>query len=156
MADPWDWFKTLEEAEAVQEFLTENPYILNYCDCCNHEGSRVTLLKVVSSEIVPWRLNKTLYSVQTKVEVIANIPYLADGPDMKGATPEDEHWDYYIKMNYTWGYHPEKKVCAPLYAMVPFGNIDEPDSGFCKPFTNFPDPATIKNEDYTRWFERSF
>ena len=64
-ADAWDNL-TKEEAENVIEYLKVNPYISDYCDCCDHEGEYATtieFLKVIDARIVTCEWDNEFYTV---------------------------------------------------------------------------------------------
>lgn len=83
-ADAWDNL-SYEEAELVVAYLEEHPYILDYCDCCSHDGkyaAEVFLLKVTKASIVNCNWSEGEYSVEVEYKTIAQIPYLEDGIDI--------------------------------------------------------------------------
>lgn len=159
-ADAWDNL-TFEQAEEVQNYINANPYILDYCDCCDYEGeyaTKVYLMKVISSEIVACEWDPSYYNVKTKVEVVAEIPYKSNGPDMASPVIRKSEEDLTLTMNYTWGYNPTTRKAAPLYCMIPYDVYGEQDldSGSCREFTAFPNPEHIRDTAYSTWYKTRF
>lgn len=160
-ADAWDNL-TYEEAEAVVAELERNPYIFDYCDCCNNTGEYATtvhFLKVVSTEIVPCEWDKDYYSVRVKSIVLAGVFYANDGPDVNQlTTPTEPEMYELIYMNYTWTIHPERKVATPFFNAVPYdyyGNDNQP----CKKEFAYPTPTQLKvvskDKGYKKWYKKN-
>ena len=83
-ADAWDNL-TFEEAEAVVAELKKNPYIFDYCDCCDHTGEYATevhFMKVTGTEIVTCDWDASYYSVQYTADLIAKVEYLPKGANI--------------------------------------------------------------------------
>lgn len=162
LADPWDNL-TLQQAKQVEAFLNSNPYVLDYCDCCDFEGkyaTKIELIKVKSTKIVTWDWGPEYLSVEAKVEVLAEIPYTKGGPDINSPILDlsERELPTTITMNYTWAYNKEKGRAAPLYTFIPY-DVEaglELDSGYCRQFTTFPPPKAIKNKEYEKWFNKRF
>ena len=159
-ADPWDNL-TLQQAEQVCEFLNSDPYLLDYCDCCDYEGEYATeihLMKVKSTEIITCEWNPEYYSVRANVAILAEIPYIEVGPDTNSAYKYKLKEERVITMNYTWAYNKQKEKAAPIYTVIPYDFYGEtnPDSGYCKAFTSFPNPKQIKNRKYKKWYNKKF
>lgn len=157
-ADPWDDL-TLEEAKAVVAFLADEPYVLDYCDCCDAEGeyaSKIYLMRVVSTEIVACEWNDEKYSVKAQVKVLAEIAYTNDGPDVTNTVIMDDMSDVLtVTMNYTWVYHDASGLFAPFFAAVDYGSYGEqPESkGVCRSYVNLPPPHVTHDESYASWWE---
>jgi len=159
-ADAWDNL-TLQQANQVIEFLKTNPYILDYCDCCDYQGEyavKTHLMKVTSTEIITCEWNPEFYSVVAKVNVLAEIPNTEAGLDMSSPNRYKTKDEIVITMNYTWAFNLEKKQAAPLYTIISYPTYGEtnPNSGYCKKFTTFPQPKPIKNRKYKKWYKRTF
>ncbi|WP_405295915.1 hypothetical protein [Algibacter sp. Ld11] len=159
-ADAWDNL-TLQQAEQVCKFLNTDPYILDYCDCCNYEGeyaTKIYLMKVKSTQIITCEWNSEYYSVRADVDILAEIPYTKEGPDINYAHRYKSKEELVITMNYTWAYNEQKKKAAPIYTIIPYDIYGEtnPNSGYCKAFTNFPSPKYIKNRKYKKWYNKIF
>lgn len=160
IADSWDNL-TKEQAEAVVKELEENPYIFDYCDCCDHEGTyatKVRLLKVTSTEIKPCAWEPESFSVTVDVVVLAHLPYTASGPDVVKMTSNKKEIDVYtVSMNYTWTYNPGEKSASPLYTTVPYDKYDG-DKKPCKSYFKFPTPdqgkGIIKDGKYKKWYKK--
>ena len=149
MRDSWDNL-TLKQAEEVSAFLISEPYILDYCDCCDYEGDYATeihLMKVTSTEIITCDWNPEHYSIRVTVDVLAKIPYLKDGPDISSPLPLKSQKQQIISMNYNWAYNKEEKKLAPLFTIIPYDIYGELNlnSGTCRKLIDFPSPKHIKN-----------
>lgn len=157
-ADPWDNL-TLDEAKGVVAFLKAEPYILDYCDCCDAEGpyaTKLMLMEVVSTEIVTCDWDNTKYSVVAQVEILAEISYTNDGPDITQTVIMDGHPDQLtITMNYTWAFHDETAKAAPFYTAVPYDSYGEQplDKGVCREFVGYPAPEYVHNNKYASWWK---
>lgn len=159
-ADPWDNL-TLEEAQEVQEYLSANPFILDYCDCCDHEGeyaAAVYLMRVTETEIVTCDWNDEYYSIKASVEVLARVPYNDNGLDLAAPKMANFQESLIITMNYTWGYSAMHQKSTPLYAIIPYDgkNPDHITEGSCRPFTAFPVGKAINDSDYKKWYRSRF
>jgi len=156
-ADPWDSM-TKEEAENVVHFLKQNPYILDYCDCCDVET--VALVKVLSAKIEKSDWDEGKYAVKTQVRKIADIPNSeALGLQLPEAIPSYGKNELQITMNYTWAYNHKTKKAAPIYSMVDYGYMTEHsiDKIPCnKKYTEFPNPfeseCDVFPSDYRDWY----
>lgn len=151
-ADPWDDV-TKEEAENVVAFLKQNPFILDYCDCCDIES--VALLKVISVKIEKsdWKDGK--YSVKTRVRKVADIPNTKNGGlQLPEATPAYGKDDFQITMNYTWVFNLETKKAAPLFDLVEYSGYSNRKP--CASYTNYPNPfeseCDVFPADYRDWY----
>lgn len=160
-ADAWDNL-TLEEANAVVQELNSNPYIFDYCDCCDNAGEYATsvhLLKVISTEIIPCNWDNNYYSVRVQSKVIANVHYGDDGPDMNRLSqPESPEMSELIYMNYTWTFHPENKMATPFFNIVPY-NFYGDDQQPCRKEFAYPTPKQLKfvskDKGYKKWYKQS-
>lgn len=155
-ADPWEDL-TLEQALEVSDFLGENPYILDYCDCCDHDGeyaTKVFLLEVTFVEIIPCSWDSDYYSVEASVSYLAELPYQAQGPDISAPLLVQSEDALIVSLNYTWGYNAAFDQAGPLYTIMPSDRHEERplDTGYCKGLTAFPDPSLIKDSKYKKWY----
>ena len=155
-ADPWNNL-TFQQAEKVCEFLNSNPYILDYCDCCDYEGefaTKVYLMKVKSTEIIDCDWDSEYFSIKAQVEILAEIPYIKEGPDINSPHLYKLEKDLIITMNYTWAYNKQEGKAAPLFTIIPYDIYGEQklNSGYCRDFTTFPNPEYIKNQEYEKWY----
>ncbi len=159
-ADSWDNL-TYEQAEETCEFLSANPYILDYCDCCDFEGqyaTKIYLMCVTSTEIIPCDWDSEYYSIKSDVKVLAEIPYTKDGPAMDNPQRYESSNELIITMNYTWAFNENALKAAPLYTIISYDIYGEQksNSGYCRDFTPFPKPNTLKNKDYKNWYKNNF
>ena len=157
-ADSWDNL-TLEQAEDTQAFLSTNPYILDYCDCCDSDGqyaTKIYLMKVVFTQIVVCDWDPDFYSIKAETEILAEIPYTPNGPNMGSPNITRSKSDLTISMNYTWAYNKQK--FAPLHTIIPYDVYGEQNqnTGSCREFTTFPNPGFINDNDYSNWYSSRF
>lgn len=158
-ADAWDNL-TLEEANKVVDVIETNPYLLDYCDCCQAEGTyatKVFLVKVLATKIVRCDWDENLFSVKAEVVTLAELPYQKDGPDIEEPIIMIEKKDLIIYTNYTWVYNSTYKKAGPIYTVIPYDYYGEQpqDKGSCRPFIDFPNPKKIKNKEYKNWYKRN-
>lgn len=159
-ADAWDNL-TYEEAEAVVAELEKNPFIFDYCDCCDNSGQYATniqLLKVVQTEIVTCEWDDTFYSVRAESIVLANVFYADSGPDIQKLSSTTEvDASPIIYMNYTWTLHPERKIATPFFNVVKYNYYGE-DKKPCKDEFAYPTPAQVKSiskdKKYKKWYKK--
>lgn len=174
LADAWDNL-TRAEAEKVVEYLEENPFIYDYCDCCgSEERFDATLLKVLSTKIVTCDWDENFYSVKVEVKPIAEItnkgtvlnvnnpivPYDSSEEGGGGKTMYDD--GYTIYMNYTWGHIAGSENAGPIYLSVPYDYYGENElsKGQCKPLVEFPNPklksvkSVFKDKQYSKWYKK--
>jgi hypothetical protein len=156
-ADAWDNL-TLEEAQNVVLQLEENPYIFDYCDCCDYSGeyaSQVFLLKVTNVEIIQCEWNAEFYSVKFESIALAELKYTAKGLNTKKLkkvnSPETASIIY---MNYTWGIGLEDKKAHPFFDIVNYSSYGDTEP--CKKEFTFPTPKAVKkvsdDEGYRTWY----
>ena len=160
LADSWDNL-TYQEAEAIVVELEKNPYIFDYCDCCNNSGEYATtvhLLKVVSTEIIPCEWDDAFFSVRANSIIIAGVFYGEDGPDVNELiAPTESEMNEVVFMNYTWTLHPERKMATPFFNVVPYDYYGE-DNEPCKKEFAYPTPAQVKSiskdKGYKKWYKK--
>jgi hypothetical protein len=157
-ADAWDAV-TKEEAEKVVAELKVNPYIFDYCDCCDTEGDYATvsyLVKVKSAEIVPCSWSDEYFSVVLDVEVIGEIIRTDDENEISLRKTSDESVSDF-SMNYSWGYNSGSKMAAPFFQFVPYHVEWETTS--CKKEFMYPTPkqvkAVSKDRGYAKWYKEN-
>lgn len=160
-ADAWDNL-TMDEAKAVVAELKENPYIFDYCDCCDHSGeyaSTVHLLKVTDTEIVTCSWSEEHYSVKITYDVIAKLKYTGKGPNTKKLKKYngDEIGDL-IYMNYTWIFNQETMKASPFFNSVSYSTYGE--SAPCKKEFTYPTPKAVgkvsDDKGYSEWYAKTF
>ena len=116
MADPIEDM-TMEEAKSLVKYLKDNPYLVDYCDCCdkNPGGERVfaSLIRVDATEIIPCTYDASRYSVKLTATVIAggnvNTKGKMESVEIQGHVYENE-FDYptLATLNYHFAYSEEK------------------------------------------------
>lgn len=150
-ADPWDNL-TQAQAEQVVEYLKENPFILDYCDCC--DGSDTYLLKVLRSEIVPCEWDNEYKSVKVIAAKIGKLERDATGPvSAYRVEGMNELTNYTIYMNYTFVYSECGNWAVPFFKEIDYGQ-----EHICTGATRFPNPADnkeITDTEYIKWFEQT-
>lgn len=157
-ADAWDNL-TMEEAKQVVSKLEKDPYIFDYCDCCDHSGeyaSKAHLLKVTGTEIVVCDWNQEFYTVKITYSVIAELKYTSKGLKTKKLRPyTDDEIGNTVYMNYTWVLNDVSGKAEPLFNSVPYSSYaDHRES--CKARFAFPTPATVAkvsgDGEYAVWY----
>lgn len=156
-ADAWDNL-TIDEARSVVAELKENPYIFDYCDCCDHSGeyaASVHLLKVTGTEIITCSWSEEHYSVRITYEVIAALNYTGKGPNTKKLKKYagDEVSDI-VFMNYTWNINTDSHKATPFFNIVSYSTYG--DSAPCKKEFAYPTPKAVSkvsdDKDYATWY----
>jgi hypothetical protein len=156
-ADAWDNL-TLEEAQNVIAQLNENPYIFDYCDCCDFSGeysTQVFLLKVTSTEIIQCEWNAEFYSVRFESIALAELKYTAKGLNTKKLKKVNEpETASIIYMNYTWGIGLEDKKAHPFFDIVNYTTYGDAEP--CKKEFSFPTPKAVlkvsDDREYSAWY----
>jgi len=152
----------MEEAEAVLVELEKNPFIFDYCDCCDHEGeyaAQVHFVKVKNARIVECDWDKEFYTVVYDADVIAEVTYTADGPDITKMAPDTEISDSGLKiyMNYTWTLNAKTKKASNFFNSVDYDYYGENRS--CKDEFAYPTPKQLKKvvkvKGYKKWYKRA-
>ncbi|MFK7946063.1 MAG: hypothetical protein AB8G11_00620 [Saprospiraceae bacterium] len=150
LADPWEDL-TEEQAQHVIEHLTQHPFILDYCDCCDTD--EVYLMKVLSTRIEVCSYNEEKVSIIAKVIKIGKLE-VTDGTPSAYRTEvvEDaEIEDFIITMNYTFTYSECGQWAVPLFKEVAYDR-----NHVCKGATRFPSPfdneKTLQDAQYIEWF----
>jgi hypothetical protein len=149
-ADAWDDL-TMAQAKKVQAYLKKNPWILDYCDCC--DPGDTYLMRVVSSEIVTCTWEPSKYSVKVNALRVAKVEVNDSGINEHNAVPMSETVSYTIFMNYTFAYDKAGKWAVPLFKKVAYDR-----DHVCKGATKFPKPTnTAGNQlsnEYTKWYSK--
>ena len=146
-ADPWDCM-TEDQAKELIKYLKKNPFVLDYCDCCD-AGSREQdntklmghLVKIESMEIVPCSWDETQFSVNVNSTTVLASGYIEKGnfiPEKAAADDVRFYSDSWaIAINYAWNYNGGSPV--RLYKKISY-TADDFDCGKPK---KFPDPKRI-------------
>ncbi len=152
-ADPWDNL-TKQEAKKVVQFLKQNPYVLDYCDCCDIES--VALVKVTSVKIIDCEWKKGQYSIEVETRKVVDIPNTDTGPQLPDAAPAYGNHKFLVTMNYTWGFNATTKKAAPLFDMIEYKTYGD-DRKPCKSYTEYPNPyeaeCDIFDREYREWYK---
>jgi len=157
-ADAWDNL-TLLEAQSVVAELEENPYIFNYCDCCDFSGeyaANVYFLKVTKTEIIECDWNSEFYSVKFESIAIAEMNYSKKGLNIKKLKKVDNPaMSEIIYMNYTWGYSSKDEKAHPFFNQIEYTTYGEAEP--CKKPFLFPAPKAVlkvsDDSDYSVWYK---
>lgn len=159
-ADAWDNL-TMEQAKAVVAHLEQNPYIFDYCDCCDIKGefaSKAYFLKVIDTEIVPCSWDNSYYSVKINAEMIGEVKRTKSGLKLNKLIKSSADANSIVYMNYTWGYNPETKQATPLFDIVQY-DVYGTDKKSCKSTFAYPDPKVVwkvyKDEIYLNWYGKN-
>lgn len=160
-ADAWgELSKT--EAEAVVAELTKNPYIFDYCDCCDNSGDYATsilFLKVTKAEIVACEMDENCFYVDVETIVLAEVYYGENGPVIDQLSAYNiEKNKQRIYMNYSWVFNPVTKLATPFFNVVPYNYYDIEKTA-CKTEFAYPTPKQLKavsaDTDYKKWYDKA-
>lgn len=159
-ADAWDNL-TLTEAEAVVAHLGKNPYIFQYCDCCDDDSPNINsaiLVKVTKTSIEKCDWNDEMYSVYYDAEIIAEISYTESGLKISSgiiegsSTTSDK-----IYMNYTRTINPSTKKATNFFNIIDYQYYGE--STPCKAEFDYPNPKALKaistDKKYKKWYTKA-
>lgn len=159
LADAWDNM-TYSEAEKVVTELKQNPFIFDYCDCCDYDGEYATtieFLKVTHTEIVECNWNPEMYSVKVTSELISTIQFSAKGPVIDKMTVQnDNNYSSTLFMNYTWGLNKETKKATPFFNIIPYDYYGDENKPCLYEF-EYPTPRQLKKtkkiQGYKKWWK---
>ena len=161
-ADSWDNL-TYAEAQGVVAELEENPFVFDYCDCCDFSGeyaTRVYLLKVTKAEIVECSWDSKFYSVKMESTVIAEMKYARKGLNTKKLLkPIDTNAAELVSMNYTWGFISQNSdsKAHPFFDLVDYSTYGEGKP--CKKPFSYPSPKAVmkvsNDLQYGTWYEKN-
>lgn len=157
-ADAWPEMSKAE-AEAVVAELKKNPYVFDYCDCCDFEGDYATsiyLMKVTKTEIISCEMDENCYYVHIESEPLAKVFYGENGPDVNQLSVDEiMGTDSRILMNYTWTLNPKIKKATPFFNVIPYNYYDFEKTS-CKEEFAYPTPAQLKtissDKGYKKWY----
>lgn len=133
---------TREEAEKLTKYLKENPYIVDYCDCCDNNpgGDRysATLILVNSTEIIPCSYAPERFSVKIDGIVVCS-GYIDragkfENVEFQGYVYDNEFGGQTLAtLNYHFAYSKNKVVRLGQAISVPV------DAAYdCNPLKTFP------------------
>ena len=155
-ADAWDNL-TFEEAENVVKELKKNPFIFDYCDCCDYKGeyaSSIEFIKVTDTEIVECNWNSEMYSVKITSELIASVQFTASGANTKEMTKQsDNNFSSVLYMNYTWGLNPETKKATPFFNIITY-SFYENENQPCQAEFKYPTPRDLKKVNFVKGYKK--
>lgn len=80
-ADPWDCM-TKDEAKALVAYLKKNPYVMDYCDCCNQDGTTAQLLYIQKAVVKPCEYDAERFSVEVTALVLSENTVNKEGSIM--------------------------------------------------------------------------
>ncbi|UKN01707.1 hypothetical protein K6119_18445 [Paracrocinitomix mangrovi] len=149
-ADAWDNL-TEKQAKTVVKFLSKNPYIFDFCDCCGNSAS-VYLLKVKSTEITKCDWDDKQFSVKAKAQRISQMQWAGNGLDNYHTSEINEEVDFTVTMNYTFGYDKGMRWAVPLFKLIDY----KPNAHVCVGATVYPDPSgqsvKVSDSEYKTWY----
>jgi hypothetical protein len=162
-ADPWDCMSK-EEAEELMDYLRDDPYVFDYCDCCadisdpNSEIPMGHLIKIEKMEIVQCSWDETQFSVKVVKSTVMISGSVKNGEFIEWPIyPEDEQRyaePWMVTLNYTFTLEKGKKPVR-LYKLINY----KADEVNCSGIKEFPDPSKIFPENsaqrgYVRFLDR--
>ncbi|MCB9194753.1 MAG: hypothetical protein H6598_00830 [Flavobacteriales bacterium] len=153
-ADSWDNL-TKEQAENTVAFLEKNPFIFDYCDCCDQNGV-VSLLRITSMEIVTCDWDNNYFSIKYQAELVSNFVSDANGVDISKKvtlTDEETATSGVISMNYNWGFNKDNMNINPLVSMINY-DVYGTDYKPCLNAFSLPSPKLVGNKHYKKWFKK--
>lgn len=160
LADAWDNL-TMEQAKAVVAHLEENPYIFDYCDCCDIKGEFATkayFLKVIDTEIIPCDWDSNYYSVKVNTEMIGELKRTKTGLKTNKIMKADGGGSKIIYMNYTWAYNPKTKMASPLFDIIQYDTYGSENKPCMSTFA-YPQEKVVmkvfKDEIYLNWYSKN-
>lgn len=149
-ADAWDNL-SYEQAEDVIGYLENNPFFLDYCDCC--DDGDVILMKYLDAEIIPCEWDSEYKSVLVYAVKIGKLERNGSYPSAYRVETMNEETEYIITMNYTFVYSECGNWAVPFFKEVAYSN-----EHVCCGATRFPSPSDnpgIKDSEYIAWFNRN-
>lgn len=159
-ADAWDNL-TRQQAEAVVAELEKNPFVFDYCDCCDDDGEDVhaaMLLQVTSTEIVACSWSPEMFSVKYEAISIGEVCYHSDTLSVLNMFEAGSgSSEYVVYMNYSRGLNPTTKQATNFFNIVDYDYYGE--NLTCKREFDYPHPkelkkAGIKLKAYAKWYRR--
>lgn len=165
-ADAWDNF-TEEEAIEIVNYLHENPYIFDYCDCCrSHDDADdvfvVNLIRVTNLRVIPCEWDEGKFSVEFDFLPVVTITYTEEeGRILRVSQTRErlskEEKQNLIYMNYTWVFNKEHQEARPLFESVDYGYVAEHGGSSCNPPFRYPKPEHLdkvgKYKGYKQWYK---
>jgi hypothetical protein len=146
-ADPWECM-TETEAKELMAFLKKNPYVFDYCDCCDkvareYDNKKVLghLIKIEKMEIVTCSWDESRFSVNI-VKSTLLVSGKVEGGKFIVAEPSEEEIEIYkkpwpITINYSWTIKSGKT--SRLYKNINY----EEDVIKCTGLLEFPKPDKV-------------
>lgn len=148
LADAWDDLSA-KQAKMVTKYLAKNPFILDYCDCC--DNSPVYLMEVKSSQIVHSEWSEGKFAVKVNAFVFGQLER-ESYPTAYRVESMNETKEYTITMNYTFVYSKYGKWAVPFFKMVDYDR-----EHVCAGATRFPSPKDNKDihyQPYVNWYNK--
>lgn len=158
-ADAWDNL-TKEEAERVVEKLEAQPYIFDYCDCCDAKGeyaAKTYFIKVTKTEIVPCSWDAQYFSVKMTYTILAEVKYTSKGINTKKlkAHANSVGQDIFT-MNYHWGLNTAVNKADAFFNLVDY-SLYGSDRKSCKTPFSYPTPQALgkitNDPEYGTWYK---
>lgn len=147
-ADPWDCMSK-EQAEELMAHLQKNPFVFDYCDCCDevsreYDNKKLMghLVKIEKMEIKACSWDETQFSVYVVSTTMIASGYVEGGNFKIEQTKNEVAAGYYaedwsVAINYCFAL--DKGKPTRLYKMIKY----EGDDVNCGGLKNFPDPNKI-------------
>lgn len=161
-ADPIEDF-SLADANRIVDFLKENPFMIDYCDCCNDvlsEGEapiQAKLIRIVEREIVPCEYDASRYSIRITAEILATGVIENKKMSSLRVLPRDEAEEYNTLLSANYFFCADKRKIGQL------GMITQDDKLYkeynCGGVAAFPAPSELTNiismEQYVKWYRKN-
>lgn len=151
MADSWEDM-TKSQSKMVFTYLDKNPYVLDYCDCCE---TIPYLVKVVDKKLEPSRWEDSLVTIKLTVNTIAKLEVKKTGNVVSFLVhqPEENLESFTLSMNYTFGYDLVKHQATPFFNIV--SSYKAKYSCSDDLVTRYPDYKLVRDKRYKKWLKKA-
>lgn len=160
LADSWTEL-TLAQAEKAVAHIKANPYIFDYCDCCDQPRMNMIFVK----EVYYKETGINAYEVFVKGEIIHVFNYVVADDEIaildefmtvKDVQEEEEidpNFEGVISVNYTFVFFKVTEGEKNATRLMDITGYDQEISG-CVPFVQFPYPDSKQkvNPGYAKWY----
>ena len=160
-ADDWNCMSK-DQAESLVEYLSENPFVINFGDCCyditgeDEEKPMGHLIKIENMDIVPCSYDDTQFSVRITRSTILMSTYIIGSSfstaNTMAADKEKYANPWTISLNYCFTLY-DFKIPFRLYEIIEY----EAEKINCSGLIDFPPPNILPEypykKDYTKFYE---
>lgn len=148
LADP-HYCMSRDEAETLVKKLSQEAYILDYCDCCNDisdTGVNAFLIQITQMDIVPCEYDDTRFSVAIETAILAalkvkNGQYIAQVDEIASEP-------LFALLNYQFFLHEGQ---AQALGLLVKKDYERPN---CSGIKGFPPAKMVNNRKYKAWLRK--